>query len=192
VRLKNLCYVGGAVVLEDSNSILKELTNRQKNNKIAGRSIELISIGFWCSIYGNYIDNVMDYDLGWPHPRDIVDFNWEGERRSEILHYLKSGISIQAYNGWSSCRFSCAEEYLGTEDFTDGMWLWPEGLSHYVEGHHVRLPEAFIIYMEKNHFKVPNVHVDEYEKNRRFTKYWVQWCAENTPPPFCRNKFFND
>ena len=170
-------------MLEDSNSILKGLTNCQKNNKIAGRSIELISIGFWCSTYGDFIDNVMDYDLGWPHPRAIVDFNWERERRSEILNYLKSGISIQAYNGWSNCRFSCAEEYLGTEDFTDGMWLWPEGLSHYVEVHHVRLPEAFIIHMAKNHFKVPNLHLDEYEKKQTFTKYWVQWCAENTPPP---------
>jgi len=40
------------------------------------------------------------------------------------------------------CRF-CGRE-IGFRELTDGRWVWPEGLGHYVEAHDVRLPEAFL------------------------------------------------
>lgn len=32
---------------------------------------------------------------------------------------------------------------MGTSDLTDETYAWPEGLSHYVRVHHVRLPKLF-------------------------------------------------
>ena len=56
---------------------------------------------------------------------------------------------------------------------TDGVWLWPEGLYHYVEDHNVRLPKEFISHIRLNdtvdsagkfEFGVPNYD------------YWDEWC----------------
>lgn len=33
---------------------------------------------------------------------------------------------------------------MGSADLSDGTYLWPEGLAHYVEKHHVRLPAEFV------------------------------------------------
>jgi len=33
---------------------------------------------------------------------------------------------------------------LGRSDMTDGVYVWPEGLAHYVEHHNVRLPHQFV------------------------------------------------
>jgi hypothetical protein len=44
---------------------------------------------------------------------------------------------------------------MGSYDFTDGVWVWPEGLSHYVEIHCVRLPAEFIDHLERRGFAYP-------------------------------------
>jgi len=33
---------------------------------------------------------------------------------------------------------------MGCGDITDGVWVWPEGLGHYVGVHGVRLGEEFV------------------------------------------------
>ena len=40
------------------------------------------------------------------------------------------------------CRF--CNEFNGTGELTDGTYVWPEGLAHYVTEHNVRLPEGFV------------------------------------------------
>src|SRR5262245_41277400 len=54
--------------------------------------------------------------------------------------------SWQACRGLSWCRFRCgvANQEMGCREFTDGEWVWPEGLTHYVRAHSVLLPEEFI------------------------------------------------
>jgi hypothetical protein len=44
----------------------------------------------------------------------------------------------RTYMGYSQCRFCGIQN--GSGEFTDGLLIWPEGLAHYVEKHHVRLP----------------------------------------------------
>ena len=29
-------------------------------------------------------------------------------------------------------------------EFTDGVYIWPEGLAHYLDAHAVRLPQQFV------------------------------------------------
>ncbi|WP_419702732.1 hypothetical protein [Promicromonospora sp. NFX87] len=48
----------------------------------------------------------------------------------------------RVYRGMSSCRF-CGE-LVGHREQTDGTYLWPEGLAHYVAEHDVRLPAEFV------------------------------------------------
>ena len=45
---------------------------------------------------------------------------------------------------------------MGSRDFSDGAWIWPEGLHHYVEIHSVRLPAEFINHIQSRDFQVPS------------------------------------
>ena len=78
----------------------------------------------------------------WPDPRDFVDESWDAREKFEIALYLKHGIVARRYMGYSFCRF-CGEN-LGSLEYSDGVFLWPEGLAHYVEQHAVVMPRTFV------------------------------------------------
>jgi len=44
--------------------------------------------------------------------------------------------------GLSPCRI-CGRNN-GSLEYTDGTYLWPQGLAHYVDEHEVRLPDEFV------------------------------------------------
>ena len=107
-------------------------------------------------------------------PQFLVDENWERENRQKIIDYLKSGSSCAQYLGWSWCRI-CKEEN-GYTDFTDGKWIWPEGLAHYIEEHNVRLPDKFV-----NHMRSKGFTIDSFDEvgvyNGGYT-FWNNWCKK--------------
>ncbi len=97
---------------------------------------------------------VIGYWYAWhepdfPFPQDLVG-NYEPGVKERVLAYLNyERHSAYAFRGSSFCRFDdCDGTYgdgdLGNHDLSDGTWLWPEGLGHYVEVHGVMLPPAFI------------------------------------------------
>lgn len=77
-----------------------------------------------------------------PDPRDFVDPSWGRYDRRQVQQYLEDGMVARVYRGMSSCRF-CGE-LVGHREQTDGTYLWPEGLAHYVADHDVRLPAEFV------------------------------------------------
>jgi hypothetical protein len=77
-----------------------------------------------------------------PDPRDFVDPAWGSHERLRVQRYLEGGMVARVYRGMSSCRF-CGE-HVGHREQTDGTYLWPEGLAHYVAEHNVRLPAEFV------------------------------------------------
>ena len=82
-----------------------------------------------------------------PHPGDFVDASWDATERRKVIEYLDDAYQISMFSfGPSWCRMGCAgvPEDIGTEDLTDGVWLFPEGLVHYVRHHAVRPSEAFL------------------------------------------------
>lgn len=102
-----------------------------------------------CAIIGSY-----------PDPHDFVG-DWNAREKTAVLTYLENTkLVFASWRGYSFCRFyhktgdSCAaknepvladgEPLLGTKCFTDGEWVWPEGLAHYVRQHSVVLPRDFI------------------------------------------------
>jgi hypothetical protein len=50
--------------------------------------------------------------------------------------------SNRGHSAVSWCRFCGAEN--GSSERSDGVYLWPEGLAHYIRRHNVRLPAAVI------------------------------------------------
>lgn len=78
-----------------------------------------------------------------PRPQALVGA-WDPERRAAVLAYLRAGRELERFPESSFCRFACGVEHTGAGDCTDGRWVWPEGLLHYVERHDVQLPEPFV------------------------------------------------
>lgn len=94
--------------------------------------VDLIRIGYWRS----------DLDRSLPDPADFVDDEWDDDERWAVAAYLRSGTIAAAYMGYSACRLCGAHN--GSLEFTDGRFRWPEGLTHYVEDHNVRLPAEVV------------------------------------------------
>ncbi len=92
----------------------------------------LILIGYWQSTQ----------EPEWPDPREFVDDAWDDTERDIVARYLDSGRVPWIQMGISTCRF-CGREN-GCAELTDGTYLWPEGLSHYVSDHGVRLPAPVV------------------------------------------------
>ena len=73
---------------------------------------------------------------------------WRSEDRPELPHPRQFVSS-----GW------CSELLpdIGTEDLTDGTFLFPEGLAHYVRVHSVRPDQRFLEHMRSLEFRVPRL-----------------------------------
>lgn len=123
-------------------------------------------IGYWSS----------KYIAEWPDPKTMVDGNWDINERDKVIMHLKNGTLFKTYRGYSQCRFDCSLPYgsLGHREYTDGVYYWPEGLSHYLEKHHVRLPQVFVDHVlsyQPLQFSIEASETDE------------SWWASLGPPP---------
>ena len=110
----------------------------------------LILIGYWADGPGNE---------RWPDVREFVDEEWSEEERVEIGLYLGYGLVARAWMGYSTCRF-CGSNNENL-DLTDGVYLWPEGLAHYVREHGVRLPQEFAEHVRRREALTDGITVDE-------------------------------
>lgn len=83
---------------------------------------------------------------GLPRPQALVA-PWSPAELAAVAAHLRAGKVLVRYPEPSFCRFACGETAMGAEDLTDGTYVWPAGLVHYVEQHAVRLPEAFVAHV---------------------------------------------
>lgn len=100
---------------------------------MTGPAVRLTVIGYWAG---------PDTTGAWPSVTDFVDLAWDEDDRDFVATYLTQGRLARTYMGWSRCRV-CGKNN-GDSELTDGSYVWPTGLSHYVTEHGVRLPEAFV------------------------------------------------
>ena len=76
---------------------------------------------------------------GWPDVNDFIDVATAMEDRGPLADALDGAMATdRAYMGYSMCRL-CGRAN-GSGERTNGAFVWPEGLGHYVREHRVRLP----------------------------------------------------
>jgi len=123
------------------------------------------------NIIGYWIRNLFDED--YIHPGEVSN-RLDSDIAEQICTYLDNGVIFEKYRGHSWCRFSCGIDgiNMGSCELTDGTWIWPEGLRHYVEVHHTLLPDQFIesALGKSVSLKVPLQPNDT---------FWRNWCDEN-------------
>lgn len=81
----------------------------------------------------------------YPDPHDFVDESWDADSRNAVGAYLTCGVLPWTGMGLSPCRI-CGKPN-GAAEFSDGLYVWPEGLAHYVDDHFVRLPLEVELHM---------------------------------------------
>jgi len=87
-----------------------------------------------------------------PDPIEFVDPQWDLRERDLVIVHLRGGSPVNHMMGISECRL-CGRRN-GSHEMTDGRYLWPEGLAHYVEAHNVRLPNEFVEHVSE--FMIPH------------------------------------
>jgi hypothetical protein len=128
---------------------------------------KLVAIGFW---------NDGSVDCPMHNPQEFVDEYLDPPVREAMAHYLRSGVECAQYLGRSWCRFGCeaSSVVLGSADLTDGVWMWPEGLAHYVEHHAVGLPDPFVEFARARGFELRFDGLDQPAQGD--LGFWTEWC----------------
>ena len=93
-----------------------------------------IGIGYWYNDDHEYF----------PDPAWFVEENYEEEEKKKVIEYIKNSKALMHSRGVSWCRFNCGIDVPGSSDMTDGEYVYPSGLVHYVEYHNVKLPKEFL------------------------------------------------
>ena len=101
--------------------------------RAVARTSRLTLIGYW---------DGPDTDHSWPNPETMVDDQWDPFERQLVESYLAGGVIVQSFMGLSQCRM-CGRDN-GALELTDGTYVWPDGLGHYISDHGVRLPDRFV------------------------------------------------
>jgi len=132
--------------------------------------IVLHLIGYWWSPWAREL----------PHPADHRLAGWGGSERPQLVSYLKIAPIVQMFFGTSYCRFECGEANMGSIERSDGVWIWPDGLAHYVERHDVRLPDEFLAHVRRNRFDSSSFRF-EYLRDpspRTSLQKWLAWSSQ--------------
>ena len=146
----------------------------------------LRAIGFWRVPRHEWRADTQDHvyvgwEAGWTaYPQAIVAALGPANYDISVRSYLRNAQLFEAYRGLSYCRFKCgvSNQDMGCREFTDGIWVWPEGLVHYVERHQLPLPQEFLETIAENSGCPPNCNVDPDAPVDR--EFWEAWFARVT------------
>jgi hypothetical protein len=100
----------------------------------------------------------------YPDPQNFVDESWDEDSRYGVAAYLRTGVMPWAMIGISPCRL-CGQAN-GSVEYSDGVYVWPEGLAHYVEDHAVRLP----VEIEQHAL----ARMAQYDEPQRDYSWWIE------------------
>lgn len=121
-------------------------------------------------LIGYWIESLLD-DRYFP-PQELVGA-LPAETKARVIAYLDQGSVFEVYRGASWCRFGCHHHPMGNAELTDGKWVWPTGLSHYVRDHDVMLPDRFLRHVLEGGSRPPT----RLPGHPPSDKLWREWCS---------------
>ena len=143
------------------------------------RARALKAVGYWNHEVWRFSDvppeDLVALTAGFPHPGRLVEALGVSAADERMLRYLRSGHRHMTFFGGSYCRFGCTTGVEGISCVTDGTWVWPEGLAHYVEVHHVPLPGEFLTSMKRHLWRVPPWASLLAASRHWDSTFWVEW-----------------
>jgi hypothetical protein len=118
-------------------------------------------------------------DLHLPLPQELVG-EMADSVRDAVCAYLSAGDEFVVYRGNSWCRFRCGEGDMGCRELTDGEWVWPEGLVHYVRVHGVVLPADFVASATAGRRADRSEWADD--RQNASLDCWIEWSVQRQSP----------
>jgi len=114
-------------------------------------------------------------DTVYPPPHELAG-EYDRATQSIVVDYLINGHVLCAYRGFASCLYGCNYSD-GYAELTDGKWVWPCDLAHYVDTHSILVPQEFIADV------VASIGLQEFNEEWRSQHdefdYWRDWCEKN-------------
>lgn len=93
-----------------------------------------------------------------PSIEGFIDTEWNPEDKSQIVKYLLSAEIVAATSAMAFPCVICKQKFHGSVcKRTDGRFYWLDALAHYVDKHHLRLPEGMLKYMRQLQFAPPKI-----------------------------------
>ncbi|MGP3772245.1 hypothetical protein ACTWJ8_15570 [Streptomyces sp. SDT5-1] len=79
----------------------------------------------------------------------------------QVLAYLKGGVEFFSTMGAEKDALT-GDEYIGGAGSlrTDGTWVWPVDLEHYIRRHHAVIPDDFHAHIRAHNYRAPAVSDD--------------------------------
>ncbi len=111
---------------------------------------------------GRWIESLKD--AVFPAPHELVG-EYDANIRQRVVDYLQAGYTLRLYRGYASCLFACGFT-LPHSELTDGKWVWPCNLAHYVEYHNVRVRQNSLLTRLKT---PPSLHLISIGCQRKLT-----------------------
>jgi hypothetical protein len=120
-------------------------------------SSERILFSKWPHKWFGIFSNSEELIEGIPNIESFIDSNWHPEDKSLIVNYLRTSPNVVASSAMPTSCMLC-EERLGDPGsfFSDGYWLWPERLVHYIEKHNLRIPDEMVKYIQEKKYLPPS------------------------------------
>lgn len=129
------------------------------------------------NLIGYWLGSLSDDDF--LAPQEVM-FQLPVDLREPVAGYLDRGVHVEQYRGSSWCRFFCGLTHNGSSELSDGEWVWPDGLAHYVREHGVLLPETFI----ENALEGAPISQDTTFDAEVSDAFWRSWCRNKMNPEF--------
>ncbi len=112
--------------------------------------------GFWRDGHGK--DDHLPLLKLWIEP------NWQPSDRADLVRYIEqSPVVVAASNVQSPCPI-CGRLLSSSSFQSDGVWLWPQDLIHYLAEHWIRIPDEFADRIRANGYTPPEsvaVEIDQ-------------------------------
>lgn len=105
--------------------------------------------------------------VGEPDEADLVAYLDTGHVLVDVMEGGLDVITGSAHRHSSGC----------SSLVSDGTWLWRQDFPHYVEAHHVSVPEAFINHVRGLSYQMPSIVVAEFAAHYDETMPLVGWAS---------------
>lgn len=114
--------------------------------------------GFWKEQGPSYAN--------FPSILESVSQDWPERQNNSLLHYLVTSplLSVTFRGACLFCGELCyllKDEQLSTALRTDGVWVWPDEIVHYIEHHGVMIPSDMFSHIKKKRYRIKSVDVEE-------------------------------
>ncbi|MEK8018228.1 MAG: hypothetical protein VSS75_015240 [Candidatus Parabeggiatoa sp.] len=95
-------------------------------------------------------------DKKWPLRTQLTDSKWKFKGKKHLIQYLRSA-RIVLCSGSFHIHCNLCHQDIGDPGCwqSDNVWLWPCSLAHYVDKHHIRLPDKMLYHIVNNQFIPP-------------------------------------